>query len=132
MTPVEGRSAAGEMFGLVLERVRKVDPRTADKFPENPEGYQVPMRDMLQETVEADPDFAAELKALVKDYDEAAQAHAAATGTSYNAILEGSGAIAQGKGSVAASGGSVVVGENVGGSISTGSGGVSGDSDEDD
>jgi hypothetical protein len=123
---------AKEMFEMVLERVRKVDPRTADKFPENPEGYQVPMKDVLQETVESDPDFAAELRALVEDYEEAAKAHAAASGTSYSATLQGSGAIAQGEGATAASGGSVAVGGNVGGNVSTGSGSASRDPHEED
>ena len=118
---------AKEMFGMVLERVRKVDPRTADKFPDNPEGYQAPMKDVLQEAVEADPDFAAELKARLEEYKEATREYAAQTGQSYEALLEGSGAIAQGAGATAAGAGGVAIGGSVGGSVSTGSGSVSGD-----
>ncbi len=111
---------AREMFGMVLERVRKVDPRTADRFPQNPQGYQAPMEDVLQETLQADPDFAAELKALIEDYEEAAQKYAAASGTSYSATLEGSGAIAQGPGAVAAGERGVAIGGDAQGPIITG------------
>jgi uncharacterized membrane protein YgcG len=130
----EALDTAREMFGMVLERVRE-KPRgefVADEFESDPETYEKPMAKKVEAVIETDPDFAAELKALVEDYDEAVQAHAAAKGTSYDAILKGSGALAQGKGAVAASGGSVAVGGSVGGSISTGSGGASGDADEDD
>lgn len=79
---------AQEMFAMVLARVRTVDPRTADKFPDNPEGYQAPMKDVLQETLAADPDFAAALKARLEAYERAVQ-----TGQHNAAHLEGDGAI---------------------------------------
>jgi len=100
---------AKEMFGMVLERVRREAPRTARKFPEDPEGYKAPMMDVLQETREADPDFAAELRAMLEAYEERAQEHAAASGRSYQAALEGDGAIAQGEGATAAGKGATVV-----------------------
>jgi hypothetical protein len=84
------------MFGMVLAKVRKTDPRTAEKFPENPEGYEAPMQDVLQETLEADPDFAEALKTHLETYQEAAKAYATASGTSYRASLAGDGAMAQG------------------------------------
>ena len=97
------------MFGMVLAKVRKTAPRTAEKFPENPEGYEAPMQDVLQETLEADPDFAAALKRHLETYQEAAKAYAAASGTSYRASLEGEGAIAQGEGATAAGKGATVI-----------------------
>jgi hypothetical protein len=97
------------MFGMVLAKVRKTDPRTADKFPENPEGYEAPMQDVLQETLEADPDFAEALKAHLETYQEAAKAYATASGTYYQASLKGDGAIAQGEGATAAGKGATVI-----------------------
>jgi hypothetical protein len=110
---------AKEMFGMVLQRVKQVDPRTAQKYPENPKGYTTPMADALSEILQADPDFAAKLKELLTKYDTAAKEHSAATGKRYQAILTGSGAIAQ-EGSVAAGKGGVAVGGNVEGGIRLG------------
>jgi hypothetical protein len=81
---------AKEMFGMVLQRVKQVDPHTAQKYPENPKGYTTPMSDALSEILQAEPDFAAKLKELLTKYDTAANEHAAATGKSYQVILTGS------------------------------------------
>jgi hypothetical protein len=118
---------AKEMFEMVLDRVRRVDPRTADKFAENPAGYQTPMEHVLHETVEADPDFAVEMKALLKDYERAKEEYVAASGPSYDATLEGSGAIAQGEGAVAAGERGVAIGGSGSGTVVTGDGNVIGD-----
>ena len=108
---------AKEMFGMVLEHVKGVAPRTAQKFPENPEGYKAPLTDILDEAVQADGDLAAKLKALLEEYEAAAKEHAAATRTRYQAELHGSGAIAQGPGAVAAGAGGVAVGGDVQGGV---------------
>ena len=105
---------------MVLERVKKVDPRTAQKYPENPEGYKAPLTDVLDVAVQADADLAAKLKALLEEYEEAVKEYAAATGTSYQANLTDSGAIAQGAGAVAAGAGGVAVGGDVEGGIHVG------------
>jgi len=111
---------AKEMFGMVLEHVKGVAPRTAQKFPENPEGYKAPLTDALDEAVQADADLAAKLKALLEEYEAAAKEHAAAMGTRYQAILTGSGAIAQGPGATAAGASGVAVGGDVQGGIHLG------------
>ncbi|NIO69122.1 MAG: hypothetical protein GTN71_08825 [Anaerolineae bacterium] len=111
---------AKEMFGIVLEHVKGVAPRTAQKFPENPEGYKAPLTDALDEAVQADADLAAKLKALLEEYEAAAKEHAAAMGTRYQAILTGSGAIAQGPGATAAGASGVAVGGDVQGRIHLG------------
>lgn len=111
---------AKEMFGIVLEHVKGVAPRTAQKFPENPEGYKAPLTDILDEAVQADADLAAKLKALLEEYEAAAKEHAAAMGTRYQAILTGSGAIAQGPGATAAGASGVAVGGDVQGRIHLG------------
>ena len=113
---------AREMFGMVLERLRR-DPKgevIAGEFEQDPETYQKPVEKGLAEATQADPDFGAQLKALLTQYEEAAKEHAAATGTSYQATLSGSGAIAQGTGAVAAGAGGVAVGGDVEGGIHVG------------
>jgi len=116
------------MFGMVLERVGRKKPETAAEFPQDPETYQRPLEKGLDAEVAADAQFAERLKGLLAEYEQAAQAHAAAMGTVYEAKLEGSGAIAQGPGAVAAGAGGVAVGRDVrGGTIITGDGNVVGD-----
>jgi hypothetical protein len=99
------------MFGMVLTKVRQTDLRTADTFPENPEGYAAPMQDVLQETLEADPDLTEALKAHLATYHNAATAYTTASGTSYRASLAGDGAIAQGEGATAAGKGATAAGK---------------------
>ena len=119
---------AKEMFGMVLERVGRKKPETAAEFPQDPETYQRPLEKGLDAEVAADAEYAARLKALLAEYEQAAQAHAAASGTTYRAELKGSGAIAQGPGAVAAGAGGVAVGGSVRGStVITGHGNVVGD-----
>ncbi len=110
---------AKEMFGMVLERIKGTDPRTAQKFPDNPGGYKAPLADVLDETLQADPDLAAQLKGMLDSYKEAAQVYAATTGDSYHAEVHGDGAIAQ-AGSVAAGAGGVAVSGDVEGGIRVG------------
>jgi len=118
---------AKEMFGMVLERVGRKKSETAAEFPEAPETYQKPLEQALDAEVAADAEFAARLKGMLAEYEEAAQAHAAAGGTIYRAELKGSGAIAQGSGAVAAVAGGVAVGGSVRGStVITGHGNVIG------
>ena len=119
---------AKEMFGMVLERVGRKKPETATGFPEDPGTYQKPLEKALDAEVAGDAEFAARLKGTLAEYEKAAQAHAAASGTIYRAELKGSGAIAQGAGAVAAGAGGVAVGGSVqGGVIITGDGNVVGD-----
>ena len=119
---------AKEIFGMVLERVGRKKSETATGFPEDPQTYQKPLEKALDAEVAADAQFAERLKGMLAEYEQAAQAHAAASGTTYRAELKGSGAIAQGPGAVAAGAGGVAVGGSVqGGTIITGHGNVVGD-----
>jgi hypothetical protein len=111
---------AKEMFQVVIDRITQKKPETAAEFPNDPETYQKPMEKALDAEIAADPDLAAELKALLAQYEEAAKAHAAATGQTYEALLEGSGAIAQGAGAAAAGAGGVAVSGSVGGDVHVG------------
>lgn len=116
-----GEKAVGvakEMLQLVLERVGAEKPETAAEYPDAPETYQKPLEKALDAQVAADPDLAAQLEALLAQYEQAAQEHAAATGRTYQATLSGTGAIAQDH-SVAASHGGVAVGGDVHGDINT-------------
>ena len=109
---------AKEMFSTVLDRLRK-NPKgevVAEGFEEDPGTYEKPVEKELEKEIEADPDFAAQLQALLDKYEEAAKEHAAATGKVYQATLKGSGAIAQ-DGSVAAGAGGVAVGRDLRGGV---------------
>ena len=106
--------AAGKLFQKVMERL-KADPaeaRNAERFEKNPEAYQAPIADAVDEKVKSDADFAAQLKALLAEYEKAA---------SVSITQTGSGAVATG-GSVAAGAGGIAVGGNVSGGIIVGSG----------
>jgi hypothetical protein len=108
-----------EMFAVALDRLRR-EPKgevIAGEFEQDPETYQKPVEKALDAEVQADPDFAAQLKVLLEQYETAAQEHAAATGTTYQATVKGSGAIAQGEGAVAAGAGGIAVGGDVEGGI---------------
>jgi len=110
---------AKEMFTVALDRLRRSPDGkfVADKFEESPETYQKPLEEEIVKAVQADPDFVAQLKALLAQYEEAAREHAAESGTSYQATVIGSGAIAQGEGAVAAGAGGIAVGGDVRGGI---------------
>ncbi|MCI0731530.1 MAG: hypothetical protein L0332_33040 [Chloroflexi bacterium] len=113
---------AGELFATTLDYLRR-DPNqkvVADEFEDDPATYEKPVEKKLDEAVQADAAFAAQLKELLSQYEAAAKAHAAAAGTMYQATLKGSGAMAQGPGATAVGERGVQVGGTVGGSIITG------------
>jgi len=109
---------AKEMFTVALDRLRRNSKGEviAGEFEQDPETYQKPVEKALDAEVQADTDFAAQLKALLEQYEEAAQEHAAATGTAYQATVRGRGAIAQDR-SVAAGEGGIAVGGDVQGGV---------------
>jgi hypothetical protein len=117
---------AKEMFALALDRLRK-DPKgevIAGEFEKDPETYQKPVEKALDETARADPEFAAQLKELLAKFEEAAKAHAAATGTTYQVTHTGSGGLAVGPGAIAAGERGVVAGRDMRGTVITGDGNV--------
>jgi rhamnose utilization protein RhaD (predicted bifunctional aldolase and dehydrogenase) len=106
---------AKEMFQTVLERVGQKKPETAAEFPNDPETYQKPLEKALEAETQADPDLAAQLKALLQEYEKAAQAHAAVTSQTYQATVSGSGAVAQDHSVAAGEGGLAIKGDVHGG-----------------
>jgi hypothetical protein len=103
--------AASRLCELVLRRLNAdpADAKNARRFEDNPEGYRTPVADAIVEAMRADPDFAAQLSALLQDYQRAASANA-------SAIQMGSGVVAT-QGGIAAGEGGVAVGGNVQGGI---------------
>ena len=102
--------AAGKLFQKVIERL-KADPaeaKNAERFEQNPEAFKPAIEAAVDEKVKADPDFAAQLKALLDEFD-AAQKAAGVT-----IVNTGSGAVA--------TQGGVAVGGDVSGGIILGSG----------
>lgn len=111
---------AKEMFELVLGRIGKKRPETAAEFPAHPDTYEKPMQSALDAELGADREFAARLRELLAQYEQAAAEHGVAPGASYRAVLRGDGAIAQGPGAVAAGKGGIAVGRDVQGGIHVG------------
>jgi hypothetical protein len=70
----------------------------------------------LAKEVEADPEFAAQLQALLDQYEQASKEYAESTGRVYQATVSGSGAVAQDH-SVAAGAGGVAIGRDVHGGV---------------
>jgi len=112
---------AKEMFEVVLDRIGKKKPETAAEYPQDPETYEKPLASAVEAEVHADSEFAAQLQALLEQYDQAAKEHARTTGQVYQATVSGSGAAAQGR-SVAAGAGGVAVGRDVHGGVHTSGG----------
>jgi tetratricopeptide (TPR) repeat protein len=86
---------ARELFSLVLERAKEIDPRTAQKYPENPTGYEAPLSDVLAELLEANQNLVGEFKAMLEQYQIAVEQHQASQGAPDQATLTGSGVITQ-------------------------------------
>lgn len=106
--------AAAQLFDRVMARL-KADPaeaRNAEHFEQNPEGYQVPMADAIAEKMRTDVDFAAQLKALLEEYQRAISA---VDVSSLNLGSVDSGAVAMQGGVVAGKGGVAVQGNMQGG-----------------
>jgi formylglycine-generating enzyme required for sulfatase activity len=98
--PDQGRELAQEagptasavvqkMLELVLEQVKTEDPRTAQKYPENPAGYQAPLQDVLSELLELDRGLATRLTALLNQYDAAAKSYNRTIDTEGGSYVEG-------------------------------------------
>jgi len=104
--------AAGNLFMKVMTRL-KADPseaKNAERFEQNPEAFKPAVEAAVADQMKADPNFAAELKKLLEDFDQA-QKTAGVT-----IVNTGSGAVAT-QGGVAAGAGGVAVGGNVSGGI---------------
>jgi hypothetical protein len=103
--------AASQLCEYVLTRL-KVDPADAkntEHFEKNPEGYKTPVTDAITEKMKSDPDFAAQLSALLQQYQKAVSSNE-------SAIKATSGAVAT-QGGIAAGVGGVAVAGNVAGGI---------------
>jgi len=104
--------AAAQLFEQVMTRL-KADPaeaKNAERFEQNPEDYRTPIGEAIAEKVKSDPDFAAQLAALLEDYKKASNVVDASS------IKVGSGAVAM-KSSVAAGEGGVAVSGDIQGGI---------------
>jgi len=65
--------AAGNLFTKVIARL-KADPgeaKNAERFEKNPEAFKPAVEAAVEDQMKADPNFAAELKALLEDFDKA-------------------------------------------------------------
>jgi hypothetical protein len=118
----QASDTARQIAELVMQGVAQVDPRTAQRFPQNPEGYMAPLADSLGEAMQADPGLAARLEALLERYEELARAHAAGDVITVDARTR-DGAIAIGEGATALGAGATQIqigGDVPGGAVSGG------------
>jgi len=107
--------AAAKLFEKVIGRLR-ADPaeaKNAERFEKNPDEFKAPVAASVEEKMQAEPDFAAEIKKLFEEFQRAA----GAAGVSQ--VSTGSTATAS-QGSTAV--GSIQVGGDVAGGINIGSG----------
>ena len=116
----EALKTAKEMFALALKRLRQ-DPTgevIAEEYEKDPKAYEKPMEKELDAAVQADPDFAQQLGALLQQYEQQAATH----GVSQMVIQTRDGAVASGDGATALGAGAkqIVVGGSVGGDLTTG------------
>ncbi len=110
----EALALAGEIFEVVLERIKEIDPRAAQKYPDNPEGYQVPLADALAELLQADLDFALRLKGLLGQYEQAlSPAGERVTRTGSGVTVQGEGAVGIQQGDQ----GQVIIGSQIKGDV---------------
>lgn len=98
---------------LVLKQVAAIDPRTAQRYPQNPTGFADRLQEALAERVEADRGLAARLEALLARYEQTQPPRSGDVIT-----LSGTGNISRGTGntSVTATGGGIAIG-SVGGDV---------------
>jgi hypothetical protein len=111
-----------QIFDLVLDKVKAVDARTAQRYPDNPSGYDAPLSDALAELLEANQTLTGQLKTLLTQYEAAVKAHQA---SGPQATMTGSGVIIQG--SKLSAGKRGVVGSSAGGNIIMGDHNIIGD-----
>jgi len=106
--------AAAQLFDRVMARLKAdpADARNAERFEQNPEGYQVPVADAITEKMKTDLDFATQLKVLLEDYQHAISAVGV---PSINVGSVDSGAVAMQGGVAAGKGGAAVAGNVQGG-----------------
>jgi hypothetical protein len=111
----QATALAAEIFDLVLEKVKAIDARTAQRYPQNPTGYDAPFSDVLAELLEANQILTSQLKALLAQFQETANFDQT---TGPQATITGSGVISQH--STLTAGDRGVAGSSTGGSIITG------------
>ena len=74
---------AARLFHKALDRLKQnpAEAKNTQRFENNPTGYAAPIADALDEAQKADPDFAAELRALLSEYRQVAAVNVTHTGS---------------------------------------------------
>ena len=109
-------ATAKKLFTVTLDRLRKRGKGTiADEYEQDPATYEKPVGKEVDKAKAADAAFATQLKALIAEYDQQAEAHAAQSGQTYHSVLKGNkNTVVQGKNNVVATGGGIAAGGNIG------------------
>ncbi len=120
---------AKEIYSLTLAHLRQ-SPKTeviVDEFEADPDTYQKPLEKKLTAALEAKPNFAAELKAMLAIYEEEAKVHQDSSDSSILADISGTGSVASGQGTAVTSTGSGISIGTVKGDVNLGDRGSTGD-----
>jgi hypothetical protein len=119
----QANEIASELLTTALDHLRQSPKGSliADEFEQDPVTYQKPVEKALAQAIVADRELAAKLKSLLVQYGQAMQEHRAATGSSYQATIRGTGSVAQGPGAsaVTATEGGIAIG-SIGGDVHLG------------
>lgn len=119
----QANEIVAELLTTTLDHLRQSSKGSliADAFEQDPVTYQKPVEKELAQAIVADSELAAQFKTLLAQYGQAVQEHRAATGSSYEATMRGTGSVAQGPGATAvtATDGGIAVG-SVGGDVHLG------------
>ena len=102
---------AAELFQKVMDRL-KADPseaKNAQRFEENPEGYRTVIADAVKDKLATDPNFAAEVKALVEQFTQVAGPAGASILNLGSGAIATQGGVAAGQGGAAAGPGGIAV-----------------------
>jgi len=116
-------NVAAKLFEKVLARL-KADPaeaKNADRFEQNPAGYAAPLADAVDEKLKSDPNFAAEIRQLLAEFEGARVIHGDVIDQSGSGAIATNGGVAAGAGGAAASGGSIAIVGTVSGQVSVSS-----------
>ncbi|MFN8596419.1 MAG: hypothetical protein U0559_09585 [Anaerolineae bacterium] len=107
-------NVAAKLFEKVLTRL-KADPaeaKNADRFEQNPTGYAAPIADAVDEKLKSDPNFAAEIRHLLEEFEGARIIHGDVIDQSGSGAIATNGGVAAGAGGAAASGGGIAIVDN--------------------
>ncbi len=98
--------AASKLYELVLARLKQdpADAKNAEHFEQNPDGYQIPIADSINEKLKSDPEFGTQLLEILEEYKKAIRSSTTTNINAESGVVATQGGIAAGPGGVAVAG----------------------------